>query len=675
MEQPEAIYSSSMRNGLFDMNSSRSGHGFDRKLHPPFQAIIDKGKQAKAQVEQDQYEARKAKRETEIKNAARIRHAEAEANRRCAEESKMSIDDHKGKLLDELTKNIKAMLEDQYREEIRAKVYENEDQIASTYEHDVKDRVKARLVKELEPVVKANLGAEFEPEIKQQLAVELISVVKAELRAKYETEVRHQLAKDLGSKVETELRAKYQTEVREQLARELVSEVKAELRAEYEEEIRNQLIIGTKSTINNGNSNNNNNNQKGTQTDDAQPSIQNQHEKSRTLERESFRATSNNINTKVCEYPDLIHHQCFSNTNGVQDGQLEAESVQNMESFEADGEAPDLPRGTKRSLGGIDDEEEEPHPHQLKRSRSMSSDNEEQQLRSGNEAGLSNPYSSEPHMQQSYQGVHYGGEDSQGLSQCKEDHGNEVAQRNSGYPVDRETLGYNSSHEAQGSHENSLGLGGVDSNSAGDDHEMNGDLLDPDWTEHDKVADIQGTNEDILYREEADYNSDEDFEEMDGTLSEHQRMDYGSAEDVQGTNSNFLDSEDASYDYTENIRGGAGYKMFGEATESYNSEEDEDEDEDEEEDVDDEGEYDEEYEGEEEDYYSTALQVTTHSNPGNGVISISNTQDTAFVLSDSDDEAEKAGDEEMTLVGYDGPAALIDAKHLDTPPETPFLGA
>ena len=97
------------------------------------------------------------KRETDIKNAARTRHVEAEANRRRAEESKFSIDDHKGKLLDELTKNTKAILENQYREEIREKVYEDENNIVSAYEHDIK------VVRELESVVKAKLKAEFEP--------------------------------------------------------------------------------------------------------------------------------------------------------------------------------------------------------------------------------------------------------------------------------------------------------------------------------------------------------------------------------------------------------------------------------------------------------------------------------------------------------------------------------
>ena len=664
MEQPEAIYSSSVRNHVFDMSSPRSGPGLDKRLHPPFQAIIEKGKQAKAQVEQDQYEARKAKRETDIKNAARIRHAEAEANRRRAEESKLSIDDHKGKLLDEMTKNIKAMLENQYREEIRAKVYENEDRIASAYEHDVKDQTKARLMKELESVVKAKLGAEFEPEIKQQLAVELVSVVKAELRAKYEKDVRQQLVKDLGPEVETELRAKYETAVKEQLAKELQSGVKAELRAEYREEIRNQLVISPDPTINK-------NNQKGTQTHEGQHEVQGQRDNSHTLEGESFRATPNDIDPKAGDYPDLSHHQHTINQNGIQDSQLEARSVQNLESLDPDGGALDVPRGTKRPLGGIDDEVEDPHTHQSKRSRSMSFNNEVRQSPSDDEEGVNYPYSSKSHVQQPYRGVHDGGEGSQGLSQYKGDDDYEAAPHNEN-PMNRGNPGYNSFNEAQGSHENNLGFGGVDYDSAGDVQGMNGNLLDSDWTDHDNTEDVQETNEDVSHREEAGYDSDEDNHEMDGTLLDHQRADYDSAEDAQGTNGNFLSSEDAIYDYAESVGGSAGYKLVCEATESYNSEDEDDEQYDED---DDEEEYD-EYDGEEEEQYSTAVQVATHSNAGNGVISISNTQDTAFVLSDSEDEAEKAGDEEKTLVGYDGPAALIDAKYLNMPPEeTPFLDA
>ena len=638
-----------MQNHAYDMTASRSRSGSDKKLHPPFQAIIEKGRQAKAQFEQDQYEARKAKRESEIKNAARIRHAEAEANRRRAEESKLSIDEYKEKLLDESTTHIKAILEDQYRKEVRAKVYQNEDRITSAHEQDIKDKTEARLVKELESVVKAKLGAQFEPEVKQRLAVELVSVVKAELQAKDEAE-------------EIELRAKYETEVKQRLAEELQSEVKAELRAHYGEEIRNQLMNESESTIIHD--------QKGTQTDDENE-LWGQRDVLHTLEGESFRPTPNDINAKGDDYPDLSHHQHLINQDGVQNGQQEAGFIQTLETtIITDGDAIVLPRGTKRSLSGVD-EEEDSYARRSKRSRSASSDSEEQQFRKVEAA--SNLYSSRLDIQESHQGVRHNGDDSQGLSHYKEDDGHEVAQGNNGYSLDRGNSGYNSSNEVQGSPENSTGYGSIDYHSAGDVQGMNGKFLVREWTNHDNVEYFQETNGDLSQHEEADFDSDEDVQEMNGTFLNSKGAGYNSAEDMKGTNGDFLSHEEANYDSAEDVHASNRYNMAGKATESYNSEDgdreedeeedEEDEDEEDEEEEEEEGIYDEEYGSEEEEEYSTAPQAGAHSNGGNGVISFSNTQDTAFVLSDSEDEAEKAGDEDKTLVGNDGPGALVDAKH------------
>ena len=651
------------------MPNSRSGRGFDRKVHPPFQAIIEKGKQAKAQVEQDQYEARKAKRETEIKNAARVRHAEAEASRRCAEESRLSIDDHKGKLLDEMTKNIKAILEDQYRDEIRAKVYEDEDRIASAYEHDIKDKTKARLVRELESVVKAKLGAEFEPEIKRQLAVELVSVVKVELRAKYETEVKQKLVKDLGPEVETELRTRYETEVKQKLAEQLQWEVKAELRAQYEEEIRSQLMTNPELTIVHQ--------QTSTQTIEVENQPQTEYDILGTLKRESFSAKSNGIDNEEGLYPDLSYHQHPIIPNSDPNGQQETASVMNVGSSDADENPVALLRGTKRSLNGTDDEEENPHGRHTKRSRSEPSNSQEHQLPIGSEEGVSNPYPSELHTQQPYQGVHNNGEDSQGLSQYKEDAGDEVVQDNNGYQMDRGVSGYNSSDEVQGNHENILAPGE-------DVQGMNGNLSDRGWASYDNVEDVPETNTDLSHGEDIDHDSDEDGQEMIGTFLDHKGADYHSHEETKGTNGNVLGRDGSNYDSAEDVGGSGGYDLAGKATESCSSEEEDEvgeEDDGEDDEEDDEGEYggfyEEEYESEGEEQYSTSPQAATHSIAGNGVISFSNTQDTAFVLSDSEDEAEdaeEAGDEDKTLVGYDGPKALIDAKHYSMPAEeTLFL--
>ncbi len=645
MEQTAASYSSSMQKHVFGMTSSRGGPGFDKKACAPFQAIIEKGKQAKAQDEHDQYEARKTKRETEIKNAARIRHAEAEANRRRAEESKFSIDDHKGKLLDEMTKNIKAILENQYREEIREKVYEDENKIVSTYEHDIKDQTKARLVRELESVVKAKLEAEFEPEIKQQLAVELVSVVKAELRAKHGTEVKQQLVEELGPTVEAELRAKYEIEVKQQLAEDLQSGVEAELRAKYEEEIKNQLMVDSEPSVAHK--------LKGRHTNDVEDEAQGQHDALHTLNGESNRAAPDNIDTNRGEYPDLSHHEHLMDQNGAQVVQQEAASIQAFLVSDTDGDAGGMPRGTKRSLSGEDDEEEDPHARHSKRSRSASFNNEEHQSPSGYGEGVSNLYSGySPRMQKPYQGVRYKDEDLQGFPRLKGHAGYENAQATNGYKIDREASGYNSFEQVQGSHGNVVGRGGADYNSAEDVQGMNGNFLDLEEADYDSAEDVQGTNGNLLHGEEADYDSEEDFQGTNDDFLHVEGADYDSAEDFQGTNGGFFNREEADYDNAEDVGGSNGHQLDGEVTESYYSDEDE-----------------EEYESEEEEQYSTASQAAPNSNVASGVITYSNTQDTAVILSDSEEEEEKADDEEKTLVGYDGPATLSGAKHNNVPAE------
>ena len=633
-----------MQKHVFDMTNSRGGLGFDRQLFAPFQTIIEKGKQAKAQDENDQYEARKAKKETEIKNAARIRHAESEASRRRAEESKLSVDDHKGKVLDEMTKNVRAILENQYREEIREKVYEDEDKIVSAHERDIKDQTKARLVRELESVVKAKLGAEFELEVKQQLAVELKSVVKAELRASYETEVKQQLFKELEPEVEAVLRAKHETEIKQQLAKELQSVVKAELRAKYEEEIKNQLMIELRPTIVHK--------LRVMQTSGVEDGTQVQHEALHVPNEETFRATPNHIDSEGGEYPDLSHHHHLNNQNGVQNGRQEAGSVQTGEAAKVDEVAVDMAHGTKRFLSEEGDAEEVPYARHSKRFRSASFNSEEQQSRNAYEGEISNPHSSYAHGQQAHQGVRYNREEFQDLLQYKGDASYENAQVINGCRLKRGTVGYNSSDEVPGSNGNIVDRGGLDYNSAEDVQGVNGDFSDCEEAEYDSTEDFQGANRSLLGHQEAYYDSAEDVQEVNGNFLDREVADYDSAEDIQGINGNFLDLEEADYDSAEDVQGSNGYKLDGEATEF--SEEDEDEDEEDEED--------EPYEGEEEEQFSTAPQVAPHSSAGNGVIAFSNTQDTAFVLSDSEDDEDKADDEDETLVGYEGPPPLDDAK-------------
>ena len=635
MEQPERKYSFPMQNHITDVTSPRGGPHFDGKLHLPFQAIIDKGKQAKAQLEQDQYDARKARRDFEIKNAARIRHAEAEANRRRAEESKLSIDEHKAKLLDDMTKNIKAKLEYQFREEIRAKVYEDEDRIASAYEHDIKDQTKARLIRELESVVKAKLEAEFELEIKQQLAVGLVSVVKAELRAKYETEVKQQLTEELHSAVVAELRAK------------------------LKEDIKNQLVADSVPTVVRK--------QRGTQTNDIEHEPQSRGDTLHTPDGHPFPATPNDIVIQGGEYPDLSDHEHLIVENGIQNGHQRIPSVQNIENFDTDGDPIALPHGTKRSVRSMDDEEEDSYARHSKRSRSASFNSQEQQLRRMDGKGLNEFYSGNSDPPQDLQAMRHNGKGNGGFSHFEGDASREDAQLNIRNNTDRGASGYNSLNDVPEGQENILDNGSVGCQSAGKLQGTNGDLAHLEGTRYHTAEDVQWKDENLSYLEEVDYNGNGNENFLD-----HEGVDYDSAEDIQLTSGHTTGDEGTDSDSSEGDEGVEGEEdeeeeYEGEYKEGYEEEYEE--------------EYEEgyeEYEGEEDERYSTTPQTTPHSKGESGVISFSNTQDTAFVLSDDseDDDAEKAGDEDRTLVGYDGPAALIDAKHLNMPvEESLFLDA
>ena len=633
---------------VFTMTSPRSGPEFERQTYAPFQAIIAKGRQAKAQDEHEQYEAKKLKRETDIKNAARIRHAEAEANRRRAEESKFSIDDHKGRLLDEMTKNIKATLESQYREEIREKVYEDEDKIISAYEHDIKDQTKARLVNELESVVKARLEADFEPKVKQQLAAEFESVVKAELRAQYTTQVKQQLVKELRPEIEAELRTKYETEVKQQLAEELQPVVEAQMRAQYEEEHKNQVTIEPTifHKLNGMHTN----------------GVENDPLGHRDSEEELSTGTPNsdNINNEGGEYPDLSNHQHLINKNVVQNGQQDARSFYDSKICDTNGGPVEMSHGTKRSRSGEDDEEEDTYTNRSKRSRSASFNREERRSPSGYEEGVSNLHSGySAIIQQSYQGVDYNSGGHQGFLQSKGDAGYDDVQSNSRYTMDRRPSGYNSSDGVQRRHGNIVGRGGADVQTTEDVQGINENFLDLEEEAYNNAENVQGVNGNISHGEEADYDSTENMRGMNGNLVHGEESDYDSTEDV-GMNGHL---QEADYDSAEDPQGHIWYKVHGETIESYRDEDEvEDEDEDEEE-GEEEEEDEEDYESDEEEQYSTAPQAAPHSNAGNGVITFTNTQDTALVLSDSEDDEDKADNEDETLVDYDGPTSLNDVKH------------
>ncbi len=197
--------------------------------YPTFQDLIKKGRKAQADDERTVYETKKAKEEAGRAKATRARLATDNAVRNLALDSRSDIDTCKGKLIDDMEKNLRAVLESEIRAEIREKVYEDEKKISATYEREIKDSTRLQLENDLEPVIVAELSAKLEEEVKETLRAELESEVKEELRARYKAEVEEDLRDALEDAVRKELQDLYRDEVRSELKVELSPSIRAEL--------------------------------------------------------------------------------------------------------------------------------------------------------------------------------------------------------------------------------------------------------------------------------------------------------------------------------------------------------------------------------------------------------------------------------------------------------------
>lgn len=195
-----------------------------------FQDVIEKGRKARAADKRMLYETKKNKVESERAKATRARLASDIAARNLALESRSNIDADKEKLVNDMEKNLKALLESEFRAEIREKVYKDEKRISAAYEREIQDQTRMQLEKDLEPVIVAELSAEYEKVIKATLKAELKDEVKGELRATLKAEIQEHLRVELESTVRQELRDTYHEQICNELKRELSPSVRAELR-------------------------------------------------------------------------------------------------------------------------------------------------------------------------------------------------------------------------------------------------------------------------------------------------------------------------------------------------------------------------------------------------------------------------------------------------------------
>jgi hypothetical protein len=224
----------SLNTGDANLNNASTSSSYFRPAlsngdAPTFQDLIKKGRKAQADDERTGYETKKAKQEADRAKATRARLATDSAVRTLALDSRQEIDTCKGKLIDNMEMNLRALLEVEIRAEIREKVYKDAKKISAAHEREIKDSIKLQLEQDLEPVIMTELSAKHEETVKETLRVELQDEVKEELRVRYKADFEEDLRNELEDTVRKELKDMFRDEVRNELKRELSPSVRAEL--------------------------------------------------------------------------------------------------------------------------------------------------------------------------------------------------------------------------------------------------------------------------------------------------------------------------------------------------------------------------------------------------------------------------------------------------------------
>lgn len=535
-----------------------------------YQSIIDKGRQARANDERLRYEQQKAKKEADSLKATKARLAADEAARRLAEQSRLSIDEYKGKLLDEITNNVKAKIEIECRVEIREKVYRNYEKIASAYERQIRDETKSRLVEELEPVVMAQLAAEYEMEIKQQLIDELEPVVKAELSANYETEIKDQLKVSLESTVIGDLRKKY------------LRKVIADLKREHTDSVR----VGIENDM---------------------------HTQNGFLYDQNHRVLDDHFTEHTnpeLQYPDLEKYQYLNNLDENQDDGLTTQGPadtgchnhQNEQDFGnvanvprhiatdslEDGDQSNVETQKETMFAGVYTDNEEVENLETKVNNSGGGQEPDILDNGPSQEFLQTPRGSSPHHSQVNGQPH---QMSRGTKRpLSEEDGNQ------GKDYDRKFKRLRSTSLESDDGRQSSGYEDPDGEAGEDD-------FHPSYEQEQHI--YRGMLEDSADLLQYEKNG---ASRVDGSDDIRRTNGFMSDEEADGRSGSEVDetSEDSDIDSLES------------------------------------------------EFLSTAPQAAQNSIMGSGVISNSNTQETAFIVDDSDDEDSKVEDEEKTLVDYSG---------------------
>ncbi|MDI1487287.1 MAG: hypothetical protein OHK93_006556 [Ramalina farinacea] len=192
-----------------------------------YQESIEKARRAKAINNISLQEEKRHRSRAEAARRASIRKQQLEDQRVREEEASLTGREYGAKLLESLEVQTKARLEAEFREEIRIRVY-NDEQLLSAYQEMRKDEITMQLEEELEPIIKSKL------ELAQMK--EVLDILREELRPGVVQSLKEELEESTREDVRNDLRLQLKGNVLKQLRLENEEHVLADLRRELRDE-------------------------------------------------------------------------------------------------------------------------------------------------------------------------------------------------------------------------------------------------------------------------------------------------------------------------------------------------------------------------------------------------------------------------------------------------------
>ena len=221
-----------------DGSARRESNSPSRFSRLGYQESIEKARRAKAVNNISLHEEKRHRLRAEAARRASIQKQQLEDQRCREEEANWTGREYGAKLLESLEMQTKARLEAEFREEIRIRVYSDE-QLFSAYQKMRKDEITLQLEEELEPIVKSKL------EIAKMK--EVFDLLREELRPGVVQSLKEELEETTREDIRNNLRLQLEGDVLKQLRLENVETVMADLRRELRDEAlqERELMLST----------------------------------------------------------------------------------------------------------------------------------------------------------------------------------------------------------------------------------------------------------------------------------------------------------------------------------------------------------------------------------------------------------------------------------------------